>query len=381
MSTRRIPGPALALLLALVATARADRESDAQKQVDLGMELVKSDNLPAACEAFRKATTLVPEAPNPYRLLGLAEARLGRCAEAVTHLDVFLKKVPASDRRYPEAVTIRDRCAAESRPRLGAVLVTSEPAGAEVRFDDEKAKPAGVTPLKQEGLREGAHVVFVSKVGHRRTQKSFKVEPGETTEVEVSLDEGEEATAPPTTTPPLAPVYSGPPAPSLIEFRSKQADDGPYRVRLDSAACDVPCFLPSRPASLRLAVSGRAAFERTLTIPPGLSVVTIQRASLNAYIWGAILGGVGLSGVSAGVAMMVVGDSTYDGNLFGAGIVTLLIMPGALVTGIILLATAGRNDAVLTPASGRPSARGLRLDGIRVAAGAQGGSLSLGFGF
>ena len=65
MSTRRIPGPALALLLALVATARADRESEAQKQVDLGMELFKSDNLPAACEAFRKATTLVPEAPNP----------------------------------------------------------------------------------------------------------------------------------------------------------------------------------------------------------------------------------------------------------------------------------------------------------------------------
>src|SRR5204863_8309234 len=108
----------VAILVAGAASARAEegREARARKLQAEGAALMQAGDLLRARTAFAAAQALVPERAKPYRWLGLVDAQLGRCEEAVKNLEVFLGKAAAGDARLAEVREARDRC----RVRLAA---------------------------------------------------------------------------------------------------------------------------------------------------------------------------------------------------------------------------------------------------------------------
>jgi hypothetical protein len=196
---------ALALVAVLLASgsARADSASDALQLLDRGIALFQAGDLPAAREAFVKARELVPDKANPYRWLGLVDARAGRCKEAVEELDTFIGRVPPGDPRTVEAITIRDRCKEELQPKVGTLVIESTPTGAEVLLDDLDRAPVGTTPYRNDALTVGSHLLALRKPGHRQLTKSITLGRGETIRLDLSLTP---EAAPVAVTPVPAPV-------------------------------------------------------------------------------------------------------------------------------------------------------------------------------
>ncbi len=178
---------ALALILLLPTAALADKAQDALKLLDEGIKQFNAGDLPEARDSFSRARDLVPDKANPYRWLGLVDARMGRCGDAIKELEIFLQKVPPNDPRAAEAVTLRDRCREDLQPRVGGLSVETTPSGAEVRLDDSAAPPSGVTPYRNDALPAGNHVVFVHKGGYQEAMKGVAITPRETTRVELKL--------------------------------------------------------------------------------------------------------------------------------------------------------------------------------------------------
>ena len=107
------------------ASADSDPEREAVTLLTDGAELMRRGELEPARAKFLAARRLVPERANPYRLLGLVEARLGNCAEAVANLDEFLRRASLDDARRAEAQAVRDDCQQQLRPKpLNPVIVT-----------------------------------------------------------------------------------------------------------------------------------------------------------------------------------------------------------------------------------------------------------------
>ena len=178
---------ALALIWLLPAMALADKAQDALKLLDEGIKQFNSGDLPEARESFSRARDLVPDKANPYRWLGLVDARMGRCGDAIKELEIFLQKVPPGDQRTAEAVTLRDRCREDLQPRVGSLVVESTPPGAEVRLDDANADPVGVTPYRSDSVPAGNHVVFVHRAGYESITRGVAVSPRETAQLELAL--------------------------------------------------------------------------------------------------------------------------------------------------------------------------------------------------
>lgn len=182
------PLACLVCLASLAGSAVADRSGkDALLLLDQGIALYKAGKFAEARSAFDRARVLVPDKANPYRWLGLADAHLGRCADAITSLELFIAKVPANDSRVMEAVAVRDRCREELAPKVGVLVVDSTPPGADVRLDSEAGAILGVTPLRQDGIPVGQHFLFLKKDGHSPVQRSFLIDRGQTIHLELSL--------------------------------------------------------------------------------------------------------------------------------------------------------------------------------------------------
>ena len=190
----RLPMKRLFLSISLVASvlvvgdARADKVAEALKLLDKGIELFKQDKLDEARTAFLKVREMVPDKANPYRWLGLVEARLGHCAQAVDYLDRFITRVPGKDPRTIEAVTVRDRCRDELTPKLGKVIIESTPSGADVRLDTDTGVPVGTTPFQSAEVKAGSHVVNLSKTGFQAVSKVFALSKGDTVRLDVVLN-------------------------------------------------------------------------------------------------------------------------------------------------------------------------------------------------
>jgi tetratricopeptide (TPR) repeat protein len=101
---------AAALVAMLGGPASADTNDAARMLLDSGVEKFNAGSYVEARTIFEHARELAPDKANPYRWLGLTDARLGRCEEAVAELDKFLAMVPASDGRVREASLARDLC-------------------------------------------------------------------------------------------------------------------------------------------------------------------------------------------------------------------------------------------------------------------------------
>jgi tetratricopeptide (TPR) repeat protein len=148
----------LALLVAvalpgLPSAARADKNADAIRLLDEGFELFKKGDLESlgmARARFDQAREMFPEKANPYRLLGMTDARLGRCDDAVRELEQFMKLAKPDDQRIVEAATIRDQCREKLAERIApaTVAATQAPPAA-------APNQAVVAPAPSEGLLSG----------------------------------------------------------------------------------------------------------------------------------------------------------------------------------------------------------------------------------
>jgi hypothetical protein len=167
--------------------AAADKAQDALKLLDDGIKDFNDGNLPEARDAFAKARDLVPDKANPYRWLGLVDARMGHCDDAIKELEIFLQKVPPNDSRAAEAVTLRDRCREDLQPRTGGLSVDTTPPGADVRLDDAAAEPSGATPFRTDAISAGNHVVFLHKSGYEDITRGVAISPRVVTRVDVRL--------------------------------------------------------------------------------------------------------------------------------------------------------------------------------------------------
>jgi hypothetical protein len=212
----------LFVLLLLTGLARADDVSTALGELDRGVALFQSGDLTAARAAFARARDLVPDKANPYRWLGLVDARLGRCAEAIQELDEFVRRVPTNDTRAVEAITIRDRCKEELQPKVGTLVIESTPPGAEVHLDEPEA-PAGVTPYRNDAVPVGSHVVYLHKPGYRALEKSVRVGRNETVRLDLALSAEPTPSPSPSPSPSvvLTPPSTQPPAPTVEKRKSK----------------------------------------------------------------------------------------------------------------------------------------------------------------
>ena len=178
---------AIALVSLAPAAATADKPQDALKLLDEGIREFNGGQLAEAREAFSRARELVPDKANPYRWLGLVDARMGHCGDAIKELDIFLQKVPPNDQRVAEAVTLRDRCREDLQPRVGALVVESSPPGADVRIDDGGAPSVGTTPYRNDAVPAGNHVVFLQKPGYQSVTRGVAISPRETAQLELAL--------------------------------------------------------------------------------------------------------------------------------------------------------------------------------------------------
>ena len=179
----------LSFVLAFVwaTSAWAGPAEDALAELDRGIALFQAGDLTAAREAFVRARDLVPDKANPYRWLGLVDARLGRCQDSIAELEVFLQRVPSSDPRAIEAITLRDRCREELQPKVGTLVIDSTPSGAAVRIDDAEGQPAGATPFHRDGVPAGSHLVILSHPGFETITRSVKLGRNETVRLELTL--------------------------------------------------------------------------------------------------------------------------------------------------------------------------------------------------
>jgi Flp pilus assembly protein TadD len=93
MMRSHLAAVALVSLFCSVTRAETQTERQALEQIDRGMALYKAGDLASARSAFSEAQRLAPDKANPYRLLGLVDARLGHCTEAAPEIETFLKLI------------------------------------------------------------------------------------------------------------------------------------------------------------------------------------------------------------------------------------------------------------------------------------------------
>jgi hypothetical protein len=200
-------GGALVAALLLPATVLAQApapaapspqaESEAQRVLNEGVQLMDQGHLPEARVKFQQVRDLAPDKANPYRLLGVVDFRLGHCKEAVEELETFLGKVGPNDRRVTEVVSMRDKCREELAPKIGELTVESNPAGADVFLDDDSTgHSVGTTPYKNTEMPIGAHVVFLHKKGFKPESRGINLQKNDRLKVAFTLVKEELAHAP-----------------------------------------------------------------------------------------------------------------------------------------------------------------------------------------
>jgi PEGA domain len=177
------------VMLGAAGSAYADADAEAWDLLQRGTALYQAGDYEAARVALARARELVPgQVPAIDRWLGLANARLGRCSEAVEELERFLATLPKDPDALYDTTAARDGCkqALASRGRL---RVETSPSGAEVRLDadDPKAPRVGVSPLMMESAPLGDHLVSVHRDGYQAASKIVSIAEGKLVVVQLTL--------------------------------------------------------------------------------------------------------------------------------------------------------------------------------------------------
>jgi hypothetical protein len=171
-----------ASVLAIVLAARiasADAVEDAQAHLDRGIAAFEKGDFLAAHAELEAANKLVPEKPNPYRWLALAEVQLGDCTRALANIEAFLARVDAGDPRRAEMQRLRELCG-----RTGTVSIRTTPTRAQLRIDGAHV---GTAPYRSGAFAAGEHTVVADAPGYERLSRSLVVAPRSTVDLHLEL--------------------------------------------------------------------------------------------------------------------------------------------------------------------------------------------------
>ena len=185
MKTPRKVAFAIALL-GFCGAANADRKQDAILEMQKAQGHLDKSEFDAAIARFNVARSLAPDSSGPLLGLGLAHARAGRCPESVGFLEEYLRRKTKDPK--PEAQTTLEQCKSKAPPPAGKLVVTSEPAGAEVRIGDPNAPALGLTPFEKDGFAIGDTKIFVWRDGYRPAVKDVSIGAGQSSTVAITLE-------------------------------------------------------------------------------------------------------------------------------------------------------------------------------------------------
>ncbi len=203
-------GVSIAVLSLVVAgaarEASADRKQDAILEMQKAQGHLDKSEFDAAIARFNVARSLAPDSSGPLLGLGMAHARAGRCPEAVGFLEEYMRRKTKDPK--PEATATLEQCKSKAPPPAGKLIVTTEPAGAEVRIGDPNAPALGLTPFEKDGFAVGETKVFVWREGWKPAVKDVTIAAGQHSTVAITLE------AAPKNEPQTPPDPSRPPDPS-----------------------------------------------------------------------------------------------------------------------------------------------------------------------
>jgi hypothetical protein len=176
----------LGLGVLAAGVARADRKQDAILEMQKAQGHLDKSEFDAAIARFNVARSLAPDSSGPLFGLGLAHARAGRCPEAVGFLEEYLRRKTKDPK--PEAQTTLESCKSKAPPPAGKLIVTSDPAGAEVRIGDPNAPALGLTPFEKDGFAVGDTKIFVWREGYKPAVRDTHIAAGQNSTVAITLE-------------------------------------------------------------------------------------------------------------------------------------------------------------------------------------------------
>lgn len=299
------------------ARAAGHRSREETVTVAAGSALVLKMDLGEAGVGTIKVVSPLPESDVSIDGESLGPAPQQKSVSAGEHLVAVSK---AGYARFEAKVTLepgQTRTVTAELAQVGGARFVSSPSGAEVLFD---GRPIGTTPLVNEELAAGEHVVTIRKKGFDEFQQTIKIEAGKTGVVNATLEVGRE----------LAIEQRG-----LSAFGAKAMSSGRSIVGL---GVGYPYFLDTRFAVGVPSISGRMPIDVgvlyrmygvnfELGLLGRLTLVNVDPFSLSAFVEGG--GGSALGSrnskrnnffMNAGAAASLtgLGAVTVTGRLYGA---------------------------------------------------------------
>jgi hypothetical protein len=180
------------LLLAAAPPVRADDVAEAKARFRRGAELYRASRWREAIAEFEAAYRLKPHGAIHFNVAQCRE-RLGEWPGALRGYHDYLREVPdAKDRAAVQASIrrIEERLAAVG---VQALLVYSDPPGAEVRLD---GRLRGATPLHV-ALPPGRYALALALEGHESVAEDVELAPAASRTIEVALRPAPRPAAPP----------------------------------------------------------------------------------------------------------------------------------------------------------------------------------------
>jgi tetratricopeptide (TPR) repeat protein len=180
----------LSLIVALIflaappaARAQADAKAEARAHFENGVAAFNDRRFAEAAEEFEAAYRISPAFVVLYNV-GQVNVALGRSVEAVEafqkYLDQGARNVSPQRRREVEAELRKQEA------RIGVLVVTAKPEGADVRVD---GKPVGKTPpARSVRVNAGRHTVEAAAVGYLSAAREITARGRESVEVSLELE-------------------------------------------------------------------------------------------------------------------------------------------------------------------------------------------------
>ena len=203
------------------APSHADAATEARLAFEEGVKHIQKSDWAGAEPLLRRSAELLPRASSLYDL-ALCLFKLERLEEAVAILDQLLATDadPADAKYRLYSDTLRRR----AMEQLSTVVLTIDPAGAELRVDGMLR--AGAGSRRQLLLRPGRHQLSFSATGHRSTSIDLDVVAGDQNSRTISLPAEMTLSAiGPTVVAPAKP----PEMPSTAPARSDPQPDGAHQ--------------------------------------------------------------------------------------------------------------------------------------------------------
>lgn len=205
MSPRHLSCTLALTLVTLGAGAAAQSAEDVESLHRRGVALREEGRPAEALEAFRRAHALHPE-PRSLVRMALAEAELGRWAEADEHLSAAVEST--GDRFVRQHRRDLDAELAGIRGHVGRLDVQSSTPGVVIALNGGDATPLPASPLR---VAEGALNLELRAPGCETVRRSLTVVPRGTAQVIVQLECHAAAPAAP-----AAPVVAVAPPPAPV---------------------------------------------------------------------------------------------------------------------------------------------------------------------